>query len=194
MEGKTESLEETALVQRAIRQDEGAWEALVREHQQAVFRLAYLFTGDPDEAEDIAQEAFIRAFHAIRSVDPQRPFRPWVLSIAANLARNHLRGIKRYLAALQRFAVGNITPGSHDAFHPSGFPAGDEAHGLWKMVRRQSLEDQQVIYMRYFLELSEDETAAALGVPSGTVKSRLHRALQRLRVRLEQENAEAPYD
>ena len=58
------------------------------------------------------------------------------------------------------------------------------------MIRRQSLEAQQVIYMRYFLELTEDETAAALGIPAGTVKSRLHRALQRLRARLEQENAE----
>ncbi len=178
-------MEETELVQRAARQEEGAWEALVLAHQQAVYRLAYLFTGDPDEAEDIAQDTFIRAFNAIQRVDPHRPFRPWVLSITANLARNRLRGIKRYLAALQRFATGNL-----DKLRPSGPPETSDARALWEMIRRQSLEDQQVIYLRYFLELSEDETAAALGIPTGTVKSRLHRALQRLRTRLEQENAE----
>jgi RNA polymerase sigma-70 factor (ECF subfamily) len=185
-------LEETALVERAARQDAAAWEALVREHQQAVFRLAYLFTGDPDEAEDIAQEAFIRAFRSIDRADPERPFRPWVLSIAANLARNRLRGVKRYLAALQHFATRDP-----EAVRPAR-PDPDlhgETRALWESIRRLSLEDQQVIYLRYFLELTEENTAAALGIAQGTVKSRLHRALRRLRVRLlaqqEQENAEA---
>jgi RNA polymerase sigma-70 factor (ECF subfamily) len=187
-------LEETALVQRAARQDAAAWEALVREHQQAVFRLAYLFTGDSDEAEDVAQEAFIRAFRFIDQADPNRPFRPWVLSITANLARNQLRGVKRYLAALRR--VASREP---ERFHPAPErdPTGEqrslEQRALWETVRRLSLEDQQVIYLRYFLELSEEETAEVLGVPGGTVKSRLHRALKRLRARLEQENEEVSH-
>jgi RNA polymerase sigma-70 factor (ECF subfamily) len=182
-------LEETALVQRAARQDAAAWEALVREHQQAVFRLAYLFTGDPDEAEDVAQEAFIRAFRFIDQADPNRPFRPWVLSITANLARNQLRGVKRYLAALQR--VASREP---ERFYPvpERDPTGEQ-RALWETIRRLSLEDQQVIYLRYFLELSEEETAEVLGVPGGTVKSRLHRALKRLRARLEQENEEVSH-
>jgi RNA polymerase sigma-70 factor, ECF subfamily len=182
-------LEETALVQRAARQDAAAWETLMLEHQQAVFRLAYLFTGDPDEAEDIAQEAFIRAFRFIEQADPNRPFRPWVLSIAANLARNRLRGIRRYLAAVQRAA--SREP---ERFHP--VPEGEipgEARALWETVQKLRLEDQQVIYLRYFLELSEGETSAALGVAQGTVKSRLHRALKRLRAQLEQENDEAKH-
>ncbi len=187
-------MEETALVERAARQDAAAWEALVREHQQAVFRLAYLFTGDPDEAEDIAQEAFIRAYKAIDRADPHRPFRPWLLSIAANLARNRLRGVKRYLAALQRFAARD--PDAVREAGPGPEQAG-EARALWAAIRRMSLEDQQVIYLRYFLELPEEDTAAALGVARGTVKSRLHRALERLRQRLlreqqEQASREAP--
>jgi RNA polymerase sigma-70 factor (ECF subfamily) len=95
-------LSDSDLIQGAIHKDEQAWETLVNEHQQSVFRLAYLFTGDPDEAEDITQEAFIRAFHSIGKFDPSRPERAWVLSIAANLARNRLRGMKRYLGVLQR--------------------------------------------------------------------------------------------
>ena len=185
-------MEETALVQRAARRDAEAWEALVREHQQAVFRLAYLFTGDPDEAEDIAQEAFIRAYRAIDRADPNRPFRPWLLSIAANLARNRLRGVKRYLAALQRFATRD--PEAVRAAQPGPDLPG-ETRALWETVRRMSLEDQQVIYLRYFLELPEDAAAAALGVARGTVKSRQHRALNRLRERLrEQEAAEVRRD
>lgn len=177
-------MDETALIQLAAKQDQQAWEALVGEHQQAVFRLAYLFTGDPDEAEDVAQETFIRAFHSLHRFDPARPFRPWVLSIAANLARNRLRSFKRYLAALQGLA--RRDPDSARPANPDPTPA-DDARELWRSVRRLSQEDQQVIYLRYFLELSEGETGAVLSIPAGTVKSRLHRALARLRARLEQE-------
>jgi RNA polymerase sigma-70 factor (ECF subfamily) len=177
-------LSERDLIQAAVQKDEQAWEALVKEHQQPVFRLAYLFTGDPDEAEDITQEAFIHAFYSIGKFDPSRPFRPWVLSIAANLARNRLRGIKRYLSLFQRWIRTEPEAGlaaRQDIQQPM------EVKALWQTVRQLSPADQQMIYLRYFLELSEEETAGVLGVPQGTVKSRLHRALKRLRARLEQD-------
>lgn len=177
-------LSENNLIQAAIRGEEQAWEALMQEHQQPVFRLAYLFSGDPDEAEDITQEAFIRAFRSISKFDSARSFRPWILSIAANLARNRLRSGSRYLRTLQRLI-------HFDAQDLSKFPRDTEqpweAETLWQTVRRMSLDDQQVVYLRYFLELSEGEMAAVLGVPDGTVKSRLHRALKRLRNRLAQD-------
>jgi RNA polymerase sigma-70 factor, ECF subfamily len=180
-------LDESALIQLAVQHDEQAWETLMRTHQQAVFRLAYLFTGDPDEAEDVTQETFIRAFHFIDRFDPARSFRPWILSIAANLARNRLRGFKRYLAALQ----GAARRESDKVMHSFSVPAGSEdAQEVWRSARKLSLEDQQVLYLRYFLELTEEETSAALGIPPGTVKSRLHRAMDRLRARLQQENPE----
>jgi RNA polymerase sigma-70 factor (ECF subfamily) len=177
-------LNETDLIRRAQAGDGAAWEALVQTHQQAVFRLAYLFLGDADQAEDVAQDAFIRAYHALSRFDISRPFRPWLMSIAANLARNQRRSAGRYLAAMRR------------AFQDSPSPTIDieasaaqnwEAQSLWQAVRRLSYEDQQVIYFRYFIELSVDETAAALGVPEGTVKSRLHRALNRLRALIDRE-------
>ena len=67
-----------------------AWTTLVGQQQEAVFRLAYLLLGDADEAQDVAQEAFIRAFRALHRFDPARPLRPWLLSITANLVRQHL--------------------------------------------------------------------------------------------------------
>jgi RNA polymerase sigma factor (sigma-70 family) len=161
---------------------EQEWEALVQEHQTAVFRLAYLFCGDPDEAEDVTQETFIHAYRALASYDRNRPIRPWLLGIAANLARNRLRGLGRYLAAIQRLVRGDV---EHIAPTNPTSDASEEAREAWQAVRKLGLADQQVIYLRYYLELNEAELAAALKLPAGTVKSRLSRALARLRARLE---------
>lgn len=165
-------------VRRARQGDGAAWETLVRENQQPVFRFAYLLLGDPDQAEDVAQEAFLRAFRAIERFDPERSFRPWVLSITANLARNQRRSASRYLAALGRFVREKpVTSVTIETLAAQNW----EAQSLWQAVRQLSFDDQQVIYFRYFLDLPVAETALALGVAEGTVKSRLHRALERLR-------------
>jgi RNA polymerase sigma-70 factor (ECF subfamily) len=175
---------EPGLVDRARQGDGAAWEALVQTHQEAVFRLAYLLLGDPDEAEDAAQEAFLRAFRALERFDASRPLRPWLLSIAANLARNRRRSLGRYLTALQRLVrleppySANIEDKSAERW---------QAQSLWRAVQRLSEPDQQVIYLRYFLEMSVEETAEATGVAEGTVKSRLHRALERLRTVIERD-------
>jgi RNA polymerase sigma-70 factor (ECF subfamily) len=180
LSGEELRLSDPDLIARARRRDEAAWETLAREHQEAVFRLAYLITGDPDDAADVAQEAFIRAYGALDRFDTSRAVRPWLLSIAANLARNRLRSLGRYLAALQRFARGEELV-THDE------AANGESGLLWQAVRRLSQADQEIIYLRYFLEMSEAETAEALQVAAGTVKSRTHRALGRLRTVIENE-------
>ena len=92
---------EGELIKRARQGDGAAWEALVREHQEPAYRLAYLMLGDAHQAEDVTQEAFIRAYRGIDGFDPTRPFRPWMLSITANLARNQRRSLGRSFAALR---------------------------------------------------------------------------------------------
>jgi RNA polymerase sigma-70 factor (ECF subfamily) len=176
---------EIDLIHQACQGDEEAWSALVRQHQMAVFRLAYLLLGDADEANDVAQETFIRAFQALKSrFDRERPLRPWLLQITTNLARNRRRAIGRYLAALGRFfwseGSGAVTVGPGEAQVQQW-----ESQTLWQAVRRLERDDQEIIYLRYFLELSVAETAETLGIASGTVKSRLHRALSRLRTVVE---------
>lgn len=170
-------MNEPELIRRAANGDAAAWEPLVREHQQAVFRLAYLFLGDADDAEDIAQETFLRAWDHLKRFDPARPLRPWLLSIAANLSRNRRRAAGRYLAALTRAfreQPKESTPDEKTAQNT-------DADNLWKAVRHLDLPDQQIVYLRYFLELSVAETAETLQVAEGTVKSRLSRALEKLR-------------
>lgn len=170
-------MDEPTLIRRAANGDAAAWEPLVQAHQQAVFRLAYLLLGDADDAEDIAQETFLRAWNHLKRFDATRPLRPWLLSIASNLSRNRRRSAGRYLAALTR------------AFReqPKETPLDEasaqntEANELWRAVQRLEMSDQQIIYLRYFLELSVIETAETLQVAEGTVKSRLSRALEKLR-------------
>ena len=164
---------EADLIQKAQQGDPDAWEPLMRTHQAAVFRLAYLLLGDPDEAEDAAQETFLRAYHALRRFDPARPLRPWLMQIASNLVRNRRRSLGRQFRAWMRLAA---EPAGAD---PSLAP--DDTQALWQAIRKMSFEHQQVLYLRYFLDLSEQEISDALGIPPGTVKSRMHRALAALR-------------
>ena len=171
-------MDEATLIRHATNGDATAWEPLVLAHQEAVFRLCYLLLGDPDEAEDVAQETFLRAWNHLKRFDATRPLRPWLLSIASNLASNRRRAVGRYLAALTRaFRNEPVTTASSEEKSTQRMEASD----LWKAVQHLNLSDQQIIYLRYFLELSVTETAQALQVAEGTVKSRLSRALERLR-------------
>jgi RNA polymerase sigma-70 factor (ECF subfamily) len=179
--------ESAELILRARQGDGSAWEALVRLHQEPTFRLAYLLLGDPDEAEDVTQETFIRAFRALDRFDLSRPMRPWLLSIAANLARNRRRSIGRFFGALQRLVHDEPKPSRAET---NGHEQRWQSQALWAAVQRLGQSDQQIVYLRYFLDMSVDETAQSLGVPPGTVKSRLHRALGRLRSVIEREYPE----
>jgi RNA polymerase sigma-70 factor (ECF subfamily) len=175
---------EANLIQQARQEDAVAWEMLVRQHQEAVFRLAYLLLHNPAEAEDVAQEAFVRAFLALDTFDVARPFKPWLLQITRNLAKNRLRSLSRYWAMVKRWWQEEETAVTATSVSQ------DESAQLWQAVQKLSPKAQEVVYLRYFLELSEAETAAALDVPVGTVKSRLHRALQQLKLVIEMDFAE----
>ena len=172
-------MDESTLIRHAVNGDAAAWEPLVLAHQEAVFRLCYLLLGDPDDAEDVAQETFLRAWNHLKRFDTTRPLRPWLLSIAANLSSNRRRSAGRYLAALTRAFRTEPAPSSSTVEERSARNL--ESSQLWKAVQTLSLPDQQIVYLRYFLDLSVGETAQALEIAEGTVKSRLSRALERLR-------------
>lgn len=170
-------MDEPTLILRAANGDVNAWEPLVLAHQQAVFRLAYLLLGDPDDAEDIAQETFLRAWKHIQAFDSTRPLKPWLLSITSNLASNRRRSAGRYLAALTRAFRDEPRSSAIEEKYSQHMQAND----LWKAVQTLKIPDQQIVYLRYFLDLSVAETAEVLQVAEGTVKSRLSRALEKLR-------------
>jgi RNA polymerase sigma factor (sigma-70 family) len=178
-------LEDAELVDRASQGDVSAYEELVRRHQRVAVRVAYLAGGSAAEAEDAAQEAFVKAFRALPRFRSGAPFRPWLLAIVANEARNRRRASQRRgrLAALLAARGGEDRPEDDAAPSPeAAVLAGEERQALMRALSTMRLEDRLVIAYRYFLELPEAETAAALGCPRGTVKSRLSRALGRLRI------------
>lgn len=169
--------EDTSLIQQALRQDTLAWEQLIRRYQEPVFRLAYLLLGDAAEADDVAQETFIRAYLHLGQFDASRPLRPWLLQITANLARNRHRSLSRYWEALRRLWQSQLNEDETDDLAL----AQQQAQTLWRAVRQLRREYQETVYLRYFLELSEAEVAETLRIAPGTVKSRLHRAIKQLR-------------
>lgn len=181
VEAEESEADSDALLVGAARQgDERAWRRLVQANQEAVFRLAYLMLGrsfDAADAEDVAQEVFVRAYLNLDQFDRSRPLRPWLLGITANLARNRRRSAGRYWAALQRWWQHNEPEPATHATHELR----SEARALWQAVQKLNQSAQEVLYLCYFLELTEAEMALALDVAPGTVKSRLYRARRQLR-------------
>ena len=171
---------ERELVLRAQRGDRRAFEALVRAHEEVAFRLAYVITGSAADAEDAAQDAFVKAWRALRGFRDSEPLRPWLLRIVANEARNRRRSAGRRarlaLRAGQAQVSGDAAPSPEDLV-----VAADERRRLLGELDGLPEGARLVLACRYLLDLSEAETAAALGVRRGTVKSRAARALERLR-------------
>jgi RNA polymerase sigma-70 factor (ECF subfamily) len=176
-------LEESTLVRQAANGDAAAWEALMRQHQEAVFRFAYLLLGDPDDAEDVAQESFLRAWKYLKRFDSTRPLKPWLLSITSNLASNRRRSAGRYFAAVMRAFRDEPTSMRIEEKSAQNL----EAAELRNAVQKLHPDDQQIIYLRYFLDLSVNETAQVMQVAEGTVKSKLSRALEKLRTVIRQD-------
>ena len=159
-----------------------AYEELVRRYQDVAVRTAYVISPDGD-AEDAVQEAFVKAYAAISRFRLDAPFRPWLLQIVANEARNRRRSAGRR-AGLALRAAEDRRPGDAAPSPESAVLAGETRQALLAAVNGLRDEDREIISARYFLELSEAETAEALRLPRGTVKSRLSRALVRLREQL----------
>ena len=181
MEGPSE--EERELVSRARAGDVRAYEELVRAHQGVALRIAFLITGSEAEAEDAAQVGFVKAYTSLGRFDPSRPFRPWLLRIVGNEARNRLRaaGRRSRLELASSDPLERVTPSPE-----SDVMEQERRRELLDALESMSDVDREVIGLRYFLDLGEAEMAGALDVPAGTVKSRLARAMARLRAVLEE--------
>lgn len=183
MEGRPE--DDSELISRAQRGDSAAYEEIVRRYQQIAFRTAYVITGSAPEAEDAAQEGFVKAYRALDRFRTGAEPRPWLLRIVANEARNRVRSTQRRhgleLRLVERFRPGDAAPSPE-----AETVAAEDSRRLHGLINALSEEDRLVITTRYLLELNGEETAAVLDIPEGTVKSRLSRALARLRASMEE--------
>lgn len=165
-------------MRRAVAGDGDAFGGLMASHRPAALRIATVVLGTLDGAEDVVQQATERTWRAIGTVDPERPFQPWFLRIVANTARNQRRTLGRQARLALR--VGGRRPAAEPG--PEDTVVTDvERQQVIAAMNRLGSEDRLVIALRHFEQLTERETAEALDCPAGTVKSRLSRAMGRLR-------------
>jgi RNA polymerase sigma-70 factor (ECF subfamily) len=143
-------------------------------------------SGSAADAEEAAQDGFVKAWRALARFRDGQPFRPWLLAIVANEARSRRRAAGRRAAWTRRAATAEGTAGGADAAAWSCDPlalaiAGERRGELLAALAALGARDREVLSLRYLLDMSEDEMALALGCRHGTIKSRLSRALTRLR-------------
>ena len=176
-------LDDAELVERARRGDLRAWETIVRSYKGIAFRTAYLLSGSAADAEEAAQDGFVKAYRALGRFRRGAPLKPWLLRIVANEARNRRRSAGRREQLALRAAEAD-RPGDAVPSPEAALLERESRARLLEAVNRLSDDHRDAVACRFFLQLSEEETAAALGIRRGTVKSRLARALERLRQEL----------
>jgi RNA polymerase sigma-70 factor (ECF subfamily) len=180
--GQGRPSEDASLVDRARDGDVAAYEELVARYRVRAYRVAWFVTRERGEAEDATQEAFVKAYHALPRFRPGAPFEPWILRIAANEARNRVRSSRRRESLAARAAA--VAPEDAGPSPEAAALAAEDRELLLRALDRLGDRDRLVIAYRYLFDLSEAEMADALDLRPGTVKSRLSRAMSRLRAEL----------
>jgi RNA polymerase sigma-70 factor, ECF subfamily len=156
---------------------------LVERHYDALLGYLYrMMSGDRALAEDLVQETFLRVLSAVGQYQHPRPFKPWLYAIATNLARNHYKraDTRRTLEANEDDEIG-----AGDA-PEAVFLEHDEVQAVIAALATLSDEQREVIVLYYYQSLEGGEIAAALGIPLGTVRSRLAAGVRRLRQWMEE--------
>lgn len=163
---------------RAQRGDADAYRELVHPHEEIAFRVAYVITRNAADAEDATQDALVQAWRALGRFRAGEPLRPWLLRIVANAARNRRRtaGRRERLVLRAADSSGEAAPSPEEAVL-----AAERREELLQALDGLPGDAREVLAYRYLLGLTEQETAAALDVALGTVKSRTARALERLK-------------
>ncbi|MFI6501887.1 RNA polymerase sigma factor [Nonomuraea typhae] len=171
-------MDDDEAIARSLSGDLSAYEALVARYSALAHRTAAML-GAGDEAEDVVQEAFVKAYRHLGSFRKDAPFRPWLLRIVANETHNLTRSRGRRSELALRASTSADAAAPDD---PEGTAvASDRRARLLEAVRKLPDRERQAVICRYFLQLSEAETAQVLDWPVGTVKSSTHRGLARLR-------------
>lgn len=166
--------EEYTLVQRALAGDRDAFAALVQAYQGPVYNLAYRMLGNPAEAEEAAQETFVRIYRRLGTYDPERKLASWVLAIASHYCIDRLR--RRRLVSLPLEEV-QIDPPSEPAEGPEPrLLAREKEREIQALLAELPEAYRLVLVLRYWQDLSYEEMARTLGTSESAVKARLHRA------------------
>jgi RNA polymerase sigma-70 factor, ECF subfamily len=182
-----------ALVERCLAGDQAAWDQIVRQHWRKVFNLAYKFVGRHDEAEDLTQDIFLKIFKALHTFDRRANFQTWLISISRNLCIDHYRSVRKERETMARDVdASQLTPVSRER----GPHVQLEQLDLRERVRLALVELppalRQAVVLRDLQEFSYQEIADKLGLPEGTVKSRINRGRLELARQLRRLQSQGP--
>lgn len=188
-------MEQTELLQRLRRGDAGAAQKLAQSYHAEIFRLALSILDEPAEAEDVAQEALIAALDALDTYRGEAALKTWLFSITVNVCRKHWRQRKAKERLLQVLKSVFPTLGTRSIHPETALLARETQSELWQAVEKLGEKYQLPLLLFYEHEMPVAEIAQVLGIPIGTVLSRLHTARGRLAATLRpMENEELNYD
>ena len=166
--------DESAIVLAASRGSRGAFEQLVHLHHQRVLNFVYQMTRQRQDAEDLTQQTFVKAFQHIDRVDPTRPIINWLLTIARRTTLNHFRSVRKWEYVPTELASGDPSPARQ-------LEQQERSENLWARARRVlSQREFEVLWLRVAEEMSVEETARVVGLTQIHVKVLVHRARQHL--------------
>jgi RNA polymerase sigma-70 factor (ECF subfamily) len=170
-----------ALIQRCLHDDQAAWDLIVRQHWRKVFNVAYKFVGKHDEAEDLAQEIFLKIFKSLHTFDRRANFQTWLISVSRNLCIDHYRSVRKERQTIDRGVdATELSPASSDPSPMAALEQRDRVTLLRQALAELPATLRTAVVMRDIQELSYQEIAERLRLPEGTVKSRINRGRNEL--------------
>jgi RNA polymerase sigma-70 factor (ECF subfamily) len=165
-----------ALIRRCLDGDQAAWSRIVSTHWRRVFNIAYKFTGRYDEAEDLAQDVFLKLFKSLDTFDRRANFQTWLTSVSRNLCIDHYRSVRRERETMNRtIDPDTLTPVARGASPQALLEQRDRVTQLREALDRLTPPLRAAVMLRDIHELTYQEIADRLGLPEGTVKSRINR-------------------
>ena len=171
--------DELSWIAAARRGDRNAFGRLVQAYQVPVYNLAYRMLGNPTEAEDAAQETFLRAYARLNTYQPEMKFSNWILSIASHHCIDRLRRKRPVILSLESLLPEQDAPDRHPGPESQTYRK-QQQEEVQQLLQVLGWEERSMIVMRYWHDMSYEEIAHALRVSVGAVKSRLHRARKTL--------------
>jgi len=164
------------LIQRCLNGDQAAWDAIVRQYWRKVFNVAYKFVGRHDQAEDLAQDIFLKIFKSLDTFDRRANFQTWLISVSRNLCIDHYRSVRKERETIDRDVDANqLSPVSREAGPMASLEHRDRVTLLRQALAALPETLRTAVLLRDIQELSYQEIADRLELPEGTVKSRINR-------------------
>jgi len=164
------------LIERCLQGDQLAWEAIVHQNWRKVFNVAYKFVGKHDEAEDLAQDIFLKIFRSLHTFDRRANFQTWLISVSRNLCIDHYRSVRKERETINRDVdPGELMPASREVSAYAALEQQDRVVLLRAAMQQLPETLRTAVMLRDIRELSYQEIATQLRLPEGTVKSRINR-------------------